>query len=236
MFIQVSGALYVGGAGAVVIGGLYWRRASTAAAWTSMALGTTIAAGGMAASEFYKDFPLNGIQIAFVAAAVASAGYIIVSLFNKELFDIDKMLHKGKYATEDTKRVVGSVTSRMWKKLGITDEFTIGDRVIYFATMFWYVGWFLALLVVVAYNLIFDVSQESWLSFWHIYIWFIFGVCSCVVVWLLIGGIIDVRKLFKLLAAIEVDQQDDGWVEDHTSRGEHPIASAENKDNTTNST
>ena len=227
MFFQVTAALYVGGAGAVVIGGLYWKRATTAAAWTSMAIGTTIAAGGMIAMKHYEDFPLNGMHVAFVSAAVASVAFIIVSLFGKESFNMDKMLHKGKYATDDTKRVVGSPTGRLWKKLGITDEFTIGDRVIYFATFLWYVGWFGSLVVVVIYNVIFDVSEQTWLAFWHFYIWAMFAICSCVVVWLLIGGIMDVKKLFKRLAAIKRNELDDGWVEDHTSRDEQKLIASD---------
>ena len=34
MFLALTGAVFVGGAGSAIIGGLYWKRGTTAAAWT----------------------------------------------------------------------------------------------------------------------------------------------------------------------------------------------------------
>ena len=36
MFLALTGAIFVGGAGSAIIGGLYWKRGTTAAAWTAM--------------------------------------------------------------------------------------------------------------------------------------------------------------------------------------------------------
>ncbi len=47
MFFALTGAIYLGGAGAVILGGLYWKRGTTEAAWTALILGTVMAFGGM---------------------------------------------------------------------------------------------------------------------------------------------------------------------------------------------
>ncbi len=39
MFFAITGTIYLGGAGAAIIGGLYWRRGTAAGAWTAMITG-----------------------------------------------------------------------------------------------------------------------------------------------------------------------------------------------------
>ena len=43
MFFALTSAIYLGGAGAVIIGGLYWKRGTAEAAWTALILGTVMA-------------------------------------------------------------------------------------------------------------------------------------------------------------------------------------------------
>lgn len=230
MFWELTGAIFTGGAGAAIIGGLYWKRGTTLAAWISMCIGSGLAATGMAIRQFDPDFFLNGIQIAFFSAIVASSTYVFVSLLQwstgkTEPFNMDKMLHHGIYATEDTKRLVGSPTHRLLKKLGMTDEFTRGDQIIYLSTIVWSVSWFSIFLVTTIYCAIVDVRPESWLGYWKFYIWLHFAVGAGVLVWLGIGGVIDVRKMFKRLETMQRNDADDGWVSDHQSAGEKPVAS-----------
>ena len=90
MFLSVTHAVYVGGAGSVIIGGLYWRRGSTLGAWASMITGGFIAVTGFLCNnviwpyvvpslrQSYANvpwlkalpdkFPLNGNQLTFTAA------------------------------------------------------------------------------------------------------------------------------------------------------------------------
>ena len=194
--------------------------------------GSGTAVTGIVLQQIYDNFPLNGMQIYFIAAIIGLITYVLVSLLGKKaVFNMDRLLHRGKYATDDTQRIVGSPTSRLLKKLGMTDEFSRGDRVIYIGTLLWNVLWFLFFLVVVIYNVIVDVPQESWLGFWHFYIWFLFSISAGVLVWLGVGGIIDVRRMFKRLASMHRIQEDDGWVVDHVSAGEELVASEEKESN-----
>jgi SSS family solute:Na+ symporter len=47
MFFSITGAIFLGGAGSCVIGGLYWKRGSTSGAWTALITGSVLAIGGM---------------------------------------------------------------------------------------------------------------------------------------------------------------------------------------------
>ncbi|MCX7868629.1 MAG: hypothetical protein N2322_01640 [Terrimicrobiaceae bacterium] len=46
MYFALTGSLYLGGAGAVIIGGLYWSRGTAAGAWAAMITGLIVAATG----------------------------------------------------------------------------------------------------------------------------------------------------------------------------------------------
>lgn len=47
MFFALSGAIFLGGAGSVLLGGLYWKKGTTAAAWGAMLTGSILAVGGI---------------------------------------------------------------------------------------------------------------------------------------------------------------------------------------------
>jgi SSS family solute:Na+ symporter len=126
MWFNVTMAIFIGGAGAAIIGGLYWSRGTTGGAWTGLVLGSLLSTGGILlrqpasigifqsmAAKFGVDatafteqhlgaqFPLNGQQIGFYATLVALAGYVGVSLLTcRTPHNMDRLLHRGKYAVE----------------------------------------------------------------------------------------------------------------------------------------
>ena len=51
MFLALTGAIFVGGAGSAIIGGLYWRRGTTAGAWAAMVAGMTLAVFGVVVKQ-----------------------------------------------------------------------------------------------------------------------------------------------------------------------------------------
>jgi solute:Na+ symporter, SSS family len=214
MFFQITGAIFTGGAGAVIIGGLYWKRGTTEAAWVSMIVGSGLAVTGIIIRLVNGEFFLNGMQIAFGSAIIAAIFYVLISLFGRRaIFNLDKMLHRGKYATNDTMRLHGGTANRVLTKFGITEEFTGLDRVIGIGTILWTVLWFVLFIVVTIYNIMFEVSDQSWLSFWYGYIWLMLVVSILVTCWLGIGGIRDVIRMFSQLSRHERDDADDGWVD-----------------------
>ena len=130
MFFQITGAIFIGGAGAVTIGGLYWKRGTTAGAWSALIVGSILATNcliiknilwpfalpwlkesyrGLAwLQNLPKDFPLDGTELAFGSAIVSASVYIIVSLCTKvdPDFSMDRMLHRGAYAVEGERNEV----------------------------------------------------------------------------------------------------------------------------------
>lgn len=105
MYFQITSAIYVAGAGAVVIGGLYWSRGTTAGAWTALLTGMTISFAGIVLRlvwpalpipETWPDeYPINGVWMFFIAMVAAVIGYTLVSLLTvQQPHDLGKMLHR----------------------------------------------------------------------------------------------------------------------------------------------
>lgn len=124
MYFQITGAIFLGGAGAVILGGLYWKRGSVEGAWAAMIVGSTLAVTGICLRNviwpsFLPDwklrftdlgwlqslpeaFPYNGVQMSLAAAAGAAFCYVVFSLFSRRPpVDMDKLLNRGKYAVEN---------------------------------------------------------------------------------------------------------------------------------------
>ncbi len=55
MFFAITGAIYIGGGGSLVIGGLYWKRGATSGAWVALTIGWVVAVSGMVLRYFWTD-------------------------------------------------------------------------------------------------------------------------------------------------------------------------------------
>ncbi len=91
---------------------------------------------------------------------------LLFSLFGKrEDFDLDKLLHRGKYAIAGETSVVEAAPSKGWKMLGMGKEFTRGDKIIYICNYVWTGAWLLIFAVGTIYNLTHDVDDLAWSQF-----------------------------------------------------------------------
>jgi SSS family solute:Na+ symporter len=217
LFFAITGAIFAGGSGAVIIGGLYWKRGTTAAAWSAMITGSGIAVAGIIIRQIVPDFPINGQWFWGISMLGASVAYIGVSLFGKRKeYDFDKLLHRGKYAISGEVNVVSEAPTRGWKILGMGKEFTRGDKFIYILNYVWTGGWLLVFVIGTVYNLTYDVSNESWLTFWRIYLGIHVVVSSVIILWFMIGGFRDLRSMNRRLNTAERDHRDDGFVSGST--------------------
>jgi SSS family solute:Na+ symporter len=223
LFFAITGAIFAGGSGAVLIGGLYWRRGTTAAAWSAMLTGSSIAVGGIIIHQLVDDFPVNGQEFWGIAMAASTLVYVAVSLLGpKRAFDLDRLLHRGSHALEGEMEIVDAMPSRGFRALGMGREFTRGDRLLYLATYAWVGAWTLVFVVGTVINLARDVDDTVWAGFWQGYVYLMVVVSSVVVLWFAIGGFIDIRAMLGRLAVMRRDDSDDGWVRDTASSGDEP--------------
>ena len=215
LFFAVTGAIFAGGSGAVIIGGLYWKRGTTAAAWFALISGSVIAVGGIVIHQIWPDFFINGQEFWGIAMLVASLVYIFISLIGKKKeFNMDKMLHRGEYKIKEEIEIINAIPQKGWKLLGMGKEFTRGDKIIYITTYVWTFLWVLVFIVGTVINLTSVVSDEAWMNFWKIYVYVNLFASVFVIMLFAFGGIKDIRKMFSRLATMKRDDSDDGSVRD----------------------
>ena len=226
MWWSVTGAIYVGGVGAAIIGGLYWKKGTTAGAWVALCTGSTLAVGGIIARQLDAHFPLNGTQISFVAVLVAVSLYIAVSLLtHKEDFNMDRLLHRGAYALtpEPSGQTVAAPKRQVWlsRLIGIDENFTRGDKWIAGVLLGWSLLLFGTFVIGSAWNYFSPWPPAVWASFWHL-VGIGFPILFAVIigVWFTWGGILDMRRFFARLEAQQINDLDDGTVRDHRNLDE----------------
>ena len=215
LFFAITGAIFAGGSGAVIIGGLYWKRGTTAAAWAAMLTGSSIAVGGIIIHQVADDFFING-QMFWALGMIASVIiYLTVSLLSKqEVFNMDKMLKRGEYTLKDETKIVRQSPQKGWKMLGMGREFTKTDKFIYIVNYVWTGGWTIAFIIGTVLNLTNISSDESWMRFWRFYLMVHIGLASLTFFWFTAGGFIDIKKMMRSLKTIERNPEDDGFVKD----------------------
>ncbi len=250
LFFQVTGAIFSGGAGAVLIGGLYTRWGSTWGAWGAMLVGSGLAGGGIVIQQLWRGhlapmlldifpgwqylagnmerFPLNGMEIFFISSLCGIAMYILFSLLERrcrgtENFNLEKMLYRGIYSDTPDNTIDGEAEPfrrRLLNRLGITREFTRSDLGIFIMTMIWTVGWFVVVIIATAFAS--RITDLQWLAFWKfkLILSFVLGIGTTI--WFLIGGVIDLRAMFRCLRETRTDMRDDGWVETRTASADQP--------------
>lgn len=218
MWWVVTEAIYVGGAGAAIIGGLYWKKGTTAGAWAGLLTGSGLVTGGILARQIWGDaFPLNGALISFWGAIAACVTYAVVSLLTcKRDFDMDKLLHRGAHAVESEKRFETRSEKRVtWGRLiGLDDNFTRGDKFLAGGLFAWSMLWFGVLIVGSLWNWVSPWPMAVWSRFWYVVgIGIPIAFALITAVWFTWGGVRDMRRFFARLGEERPDSADNGQVQ-----------------------
>lgn len=222
MWFRITMAIYVGGAGSVIIGGLYWKKGTTEAAWAAMLTGSILSVGGIITRQILPEFPFNGLQISFGATLIAIGVYGVVSLLTSKgrEFNLDRMLHRGQYAVEEDRvqeRQKDTKEKFRWSKLiGIDDKYSRGDRWIACGVFWWAMLWLGVLVVGCIWHWIQPWPDSVWPTFWWwagIMIPLI--VAAATTIWFTWGVVRDLKVFFRSLKQERVDVHDDGSV-DHS--------------------
>ena len=264
MFFAITGAIFMGGAGACIIGGLYWKRGTTSGAWTALIIGCVMAVGGMVlrqtwASTLYpwmdtnahfmidgfrfviegisntvpginwkvgpEAFPINSQWIYLASIIMAITGYVTCSMFEwlvykRPAFNMDRLLHRGKYAIKGEHEQEIKKLPTGLKAILPSAEFTKSDKFIYYGNLTWTMTWFTIFVVGFIYNIMVDVPDSSWSTFWAWRIGITLGIGIITTVWFLIGGMQDLRDMFHTLKTVKRNVLDDGMVVNHHNLGE----------------
>ena len=168
-------------------------------------------------------FPINSYELYFMTMLVTLFLYCVVSYFTmKEPFNLNRMLHRGIYNLDHDKkeRFQWSFKTAFNKLLGITKEYTTGDKIIAWSIFgYSFVFVFICSFVfVVIWNAFSPWPVEWWGKFFFI-IYLIIPTIMAVIstFWFGIGGIIDLRRMFINLEKRVSNHLDNGQVDGHIS-------------------
>ena len=177
-------------------------------------------------------FPINSVEINFIIMVFCLVIYIVGSLVTyKGPFNLDRMLHRGIYNVGDEKQAPFKWSFRnVFKKMiGITPEYTTGDKIISWSVFFYsFIYKFLGTFVlVVIWNAVSPWKPEWWGTyFFVVYLGVPVFSAAITTVWFFGGGLIDLRRLFKDLAARVDNPLDNGQVEGEVSLADQAVFSA----------
>lgn len=234
MFAALSASVFVGGAGAAIIGGLYWRRGSVHGAWAAMSTGMGLSALGVIVQQVSPSLlpapllwlreNLTGMEMSFMAMMAASAMYVGVSMLGPRTnFDLDRMLHRGRWRIEGGAEL-DAAPRTLLEKLGFDRAYSGSDRVIAFVTLGWPLAFTVVFISGTAYALWRagqgdPISDKAWSGWWHGWTWLILCTSVVIVCWFSVGGVRDLIRMYRLLESRTADMSDDGRVTAETARG-----------------
>ncbi len=162
--------------------------------------------------------PINSYELYFMTMLITIILYIVVSkLTCKEPFNLDRMLHRGKYNLDGDKKTREKWTFKtVFKKIiGITPEFTTGDKVIAWSFFFYsfIYHFFCTFLLIIIWNNITPWPLEWWGHYFFVVQLLVPGIMAFICTfWFSIGIVVDMRKMFKDLSARKVNHLDNGQV------------------------
>ena len=223
MFFMLTGTIWMGGAGTVIVGGLYWKRGTTAGAYAALTIGILLFFIGFILQKIWPIYhdgnscPFDSKWLWFTAMMLSIVVYVLFSLLGKRtVFDLDKMLHRGKYAVDEDITTVTDRSIPAWQRiLGIGKDFTRNDKFFYLCITGWTIVWGVIFIIVTLYNMIYGVSTVFWAKFWHFYVWITLIVGVLTTIWFTWGGTVDLVKMFRRLATMARNDSDDGTVSEN---------------------
>ncbi|WP_269524949.1 sodium:solute symporter family protein [Coraliomargarita parva] len=261
MFTTIMCALWLGGAGPIMIFGLYSRFGNTVGAFGALIFGSGLSAVGLYMQRNWAEtvypwlvshgwevsvghfleavsrpfnpyimwemnavkFPINSYELYFMAMVSGILAYVIGSaLTQRKPYNLDRLLHRGVYdlSNEYKEPFKWGLRSFYKKLIGITPEYTLGDRIIAWSVFGYAIVYKFGFCFIG--SLIWNAIKPWPVQWWSNY-FFITSLCVTSALgivstfWFLIGGIIDIRKLFRDLAGRVDDPLDNGMVEGHVS-------------------
>ena len=261
MFITIMCSLWLGGAGPIMVFGLYSRFGNTVGAYCSLIFGSGLSLAGLICQRNWADviypylvannldkavgsfletasaplnplvvwkmdavkFPINSYEISMIAMLSGIIAYVTGSIITyRKPYDLDRLLHRGAYAENgvETPKFSWRPAAIFKAVIGITPEYTKGDKIIAWSVFIYNIFYklILAFAVIVIWNKISPWKPEWWGIYFLVVMMIIPGVAGAITtVWFMLGGIIDLRRLFRDLSRRVDDPTDNGQVTEATS-------------------
>jgi SSS family solute:Na+ symporter len=242
----LTGSVFTAGAGAAIIGGLYWKKGTAVAAWAAAITGCVLCFFGIILGSFWPkllptmrpmflhigvhlpdEFWFNYQVSGFIAQCTAATVYVVVSIItSRQNFNLERMLHRGQYAISAEAQKPQRLRERFTLKnvFRFDENFTLGDKIIS-SGIFWWAMVLAALnLFVAIYTLLYHhLTVSWWANYWLIIAIVVpFGVSLITLVWFTIGGVKDIRSFFVALKSVRHDARDDGRVVAHHNLSDEP--------------
>lgn len=262
MFTTIMCSLWLGGAGPIMIFGLYSRFGNLTGAWCAIIFGSGTSALGLFLQRNWAQtiypflesrgwvqtidtvlltvsrpfdpwihwsidpvkFPINSYEVYFISMALSVAGYVVGSYLTYKPYDLDKLLHRGKYADKPMPPPMPWTFRSVFAKLiGITREYTLGDKIIAYSVFGYSLvyGFGILFIGVIIWNVFYPWPENWWTIKFFVSTLLIPGiVASITTVWFMWGGIRDMRQLFIDLEKRKADASDNGQVLDAEKKSE----------------
>ena len=172
--------------------------------------------------DAYKCF-VNAYEFNLIVTLLSLTIYLVVSkLTCKEPFNLDRMLHRGKYNLDNLNQAKSawSLKTVCGKLIGITPEYSFWDRVIarslfVYSIIYRFLG---AFVFIVIWNLFHRWPLEWWSGYFLVTSLIVPGIVTVIVAfWFGIGSVIDMRALFRDLKTRKINFLDNGMVEGNMS-------------------
>ena len=254
MFTTIMCSLWLGGAGPIMVFGLYSRFGNLTGAWCAIIFGSGTSLAGLILQrtwaltvypflekmgwveglnnflvtvsspfnpwiEWSMDpvkFPINSFEIYFISMILSVGGYVIGSYLTYKPYDLDKLLHRGKYADgPEPVKEKWTLRNIFSKIIGITPEYTRGDKIIAYSVFFYSVVYSVGIIFfgIVIWNAIWPWPHSWWTVKFFITTLLIPGIVGVIsTIWFMIGGSIDAIQLFRDLKKRVEDPNDNGQI------------------------
>ncbi|MFT5234393.1 MAG: SSS family solute:Na+ symporter [Candidatus Krumholzibacteriia bacterium] len=173
LYLAITGAIFLGWSGTVIIGGLYWDRGTARAAWVTAIFGSCFTLGSFVLQRMNDDYEktgraffnwfgtLEGSNVPQVVAThmpdgkeilgltmvICVAAYVLISWFEGKSFDLDTLLHRSAVSVDKEASGDQKPVSRWGRLLSFTPEHTALDRWTAILTVVMVGGWFLVFVI-----------------------------------------------------------------------------------------
>ena len=168
--------------------------------------------------------PVNSYEFYFMAMVVSIVVFLVVSCLTcRKPFNLERMLYRGKYAIDGESKPAAfkwSVKNVFSRLLGITPEYSKGDKVIAWSVFIYSIiyQFFISVVVVLIWNAFYTWPSKWWGYYFLITFLIVPAICAAITtVWFGIGATRDMFRLFKDLENRVDNPLDNGMVEGNIS-------------------